>query len=93
MFHMQWKSMEVERDEDVGSRGKGEEGTMLEAGGAESLPQVPGQVLGLSNRETQRGLSGWAQLSTTSPMAQGFRVQVGGQPPPCGSFPLALSSH
>lgn len=38
MFHMQWKSMEVERDEDVGSRGKGEEGTMLEAGGAESLP-------------------------------------------------------
>lgn len=41
-------------------------------------PRMQAQVLGLSNRQLQRGLSCWAQFSTISPMTQGFPVAEGG---------------
>lgn len=73
-------------------RGKGEEGKMLEVGGAESLPQVPGQVWGVQQQEDPKRSEWLGPSKHHIPLARGFRVQVGDRPPPCGAFALALSS-
>ena len=73
MFQMPWNYMKGQRDGDVGGKGKRGEERDAGGGGAEALLRFQAQVLGLSNRCAQRGLSCCTQFSTVCPRAQGFK--------------------